>query len=72
MPTSARLRLAQHFRAMGDWLTVGYFESASDDTIAARDAMLADRHIEWGQEGVIRLYRLTDAGQAWLSEHLTD
>lgn len=61
-----RLALARHFRAMGGWLTAGYFNSTSADETAARDAMVADGHVTAAKRDRINTYELTDAGAAWL------
>lgn len=64
--TAAELRLAQQYRRNGGWMTAGYFNGAPED-VPRRDAMLADGRLVADQMDRIAVYRLTDAGKAWLA-----
>ncbi len=66
------LTLARRIVALGGWITAGYYNSASEVEIAARDAMLVDGRLRARCWDRINIVELTAAGQAWLSEHPTD
>lgn len=66
MPTltdPAALTLAKHFAAMGGWLTIGDLDIRNETP--AFKALLTAGHVELADRD--RIYRLTDAGYAWLA-----
>ncbi|GAA1550600.1 hypothetical protein GCM10009827_084090 [Dactylosporangium maewongense] len=72
MPIDRELTLARRIAGLNGWITAGYFNSSSDNEIAARDAMLADGRLETRRWDNTNIVALTPSGQAWLNGQTTD
>ncbi|MGI5179527.1 hypothetical protein ACQEVZ_24670 [Dactylosporangium sp. CA-152071] len=67
MPIDRELMLARRIDSLNGWIAAGYFNSASDDETAARDAMLADGRLEARCWDRINIVALTDTGRTWIN-----